>query len=204
MSTGRSYSRQRCPTTRHRWRSARSSEQHGFSESKAGTSANKRRDLKQSGTPSQILLPAKRCGSTRSFRRGLTIVATQKTRSQLTRCWMISASIGSQILQRRRLGYIGKTPRRDVQASRRGASSYRWPHQSSRGRFFVLQRNGLRLSGQTCFTGTSLTRVGTSPRSNSRSYLSRRCAKHSNHGELDRPVISKVLANSCTAPEAGA
>src|SRR6266404_4266728 len=188
MLTGPSYFRRSCPRTRHRRKSARLSEQLGFRESKADTSASKRRDLKQSATPSPTTLPAKRCGSTKNFRRGLTTAVTRKTPSQSMRCLMISVFTGSPILQRRRLGYTGKTPRVVVQASQLGASSCRWPHQSSRGRFFVPQRNGLRPSGRTCSTGTNLTRVGTSPLSSSRSYSSRRCATHSSHGgEDDRP-----------------
>src|SRR6266853_2982722 len=187
MLTGPSYFRRSCPRARHRRRNARSSERLGFKESKADISASTRRDLKQSATPSPTPLPVKRCGSTRNFRRGPTIAVTRKTPSQSTRCLTISAYIGSQILQRRLLGYTGKTPRVVVQASQLGASSCRWPHQSSRGRFFVRQRNGLRPSGQTCFTGTSLIRVGTLPLSNNRSYSPGRCATHSSHGEDDRP-----------------
>src|SRR5712671_84275 len=188
MSTGLSYFRQRRPRTRHRRRNARSSERLGFKEIKADISASRRRDLKQSATPSPTPLPVKRCGSTRNFRRGLTIAVIRKTPSQSTRCLTILVCIGSQILQRRLLGYTGKTPRVVVQASQLGASSCRWPHQSSRERFFVRQRNGLRPSGRTCSTGTNLTRVGTSPLSSSRSYSSRRCATHSSHGgEDDRP-----------------
>jgi epoxide hydrolase len=92
-----------------------------------------------------------------------------------------------------------KTPRVVVQASQLGASSCRWPHQSSRGRFFVRLRNGLRPSGRTCSTGTNLTRVGTSPLSSSRSYSSMRCATHSSHREDDRPRHLRIrdLAQSC-------
>src|SRR5258705_7169111 len=108
MLTGPSYFRRSCPRTRHRRKSARLSEQLGFRESKADTSASKRRDLKQSATPSPTLLSAKRCGSTRSFRRGLTIAVTRKTPSQSTRCLTISVYIGSQILQRHLRVYIGK------------------------------------------------------------------------------------------------
>src|SRR5580704_6794634 len=188
MLTGPSYFRRSCPRTRHRRRSARSSERLGFKESKADIFASTRRDLKQSATPSPTPPPVKRCGSTRNFRRGPTIAVTRKTPSQSTRCLTISAYIGSQILRRRLLGHTGKTPGVVVQASQLGASSCRWPHQSSRGRFFVRQRNGPRPSGRTCSTGTSLTRVGTSPLSSSRSYSSRRCAAHSSHGgEDDRP-----------------
>src|SRR6267142_2760631 len=187
MLTGPSYFRRSCPRTRHRRRSARSSERLGFKESKADISASTRRDLKQSATPSPTPLPVKRCGSTRNFRRGLTIAVTRKTPSQSTRCLTILVYIGSQILQRRLLGYTGKTPRVVVQASQLGASSCRWPRQSSRGRFFVRQRNGLRPSGRTCSTGANLTRVGTSPLSSSRSYSSRRRATHSSQGEDDRP-----------------
>src|SRR5882762_9043884 len=140
MLTGPSYFRRSCPRTRHRRRSARSSERLGFKESKADISASTRRDLKQSDTPSPTLLPAKRCGSTRSFRRGLTTAVTRKTLSRSMRCSTISVSIGSQIPQRRRPGYIGKIPSVVVQASPRGASSCRCPHQSSRGRFFVRQK----------------------------------------------------------------
>src|SRR5258708_35518844 len=185
MLTGPSYFRQSCPRTRHRRRSARSSERLGFRESKADTSANKRRDLKQSATPSQTPLPAKRCGSTRSFKRGLTIAATRKTPCQSMRCLTISVSIGSQILRRRLLVCTGKIPRVVVQASQLGASSCPWQRQSSHGRFFVHQRNGPRPSGQTCFTGTSLIGVDTLPLSNSRSYSPERCATHSSHGEDD-------------------
>src|SRR6267154_481066 len=188
MLTGPSYFRRSCPRTRHRRRSARSSERPGFKESKADISASRRRDLKQSATPSPTPLPVKRCGSTRNFRRGLTIAVIRKTPSQSTRCLTILVCIGSRILQRRLLGYTGKTPRVVVQASQLGASSCRWPHQSSRGRFFVRQRNGLRPSGRTCSTGTNLTGVGTSRLSSSRSYSSRRCATHSSPGgEDDRP-----------------
>src|SRR5258708_8928157 len=187
MLTGPSYFRRSCPRTRPRRRSARSREQLGFRESKADTSASRRRDLKQSATPSPILLPARRCGSTRSFRRGLTIVVTRKTPSQSMRCLTISVSIGSQILQRRRVVFTGKTPRVVVQASQLGASSCPWPHQYSRGRFFVRLRNGPRPSGRTCSTGTSSTRAGTLPLSNNRSYSSARCATHSGHREDDRP-----------------
>src|SRR5882672_9825161 len=196
MLTGPSYFRRSCPRTRHRRRSARSSERLGFKESKADTSASRRRDLKQSATPSPTPLPVKRCGSTRNFRRGLTIAVTRKTPSQSTRCLTILVYIGSQILQRRLLGYTGKTPRVVVQASQLGASSCRWPHQSSRGRFFVRQRNGLRPSGQICFTGTSLIRAGTLPLSNNRSYSPWRCATHSNHGEDNRPRAAPA-AGSC-------
>src|SRR5260370_39578930 len=115
MLTGPLCFRRSCPRTRHRRRSARSSEQLGFRESKADTSASKRPDLKQSATPSPILLPARRCGSTRSFRRGLTIVVTRKTPSQSTRCFAISGSIGSQILRRPRLHFTVETPQRVVQ-----------------------------------------------------------------------------------------
>src|SRR5258705_6506914 len=198
MLTGPSYFRRCCPRTRHRRRRARSSERLGFKESKADISASRRRDLKQSATPSPTPLPVKRCGSTRNFRRGLTIAVTRKTPSQSTRCLTILVYIGSQILQRRLLGYTGKTPRVIVQASQLGASNCRWPHQSSRGRFFVRQRNGLRPSGRTCSTGTNLTRVGTSPLSSSRSYSSRRCATHSSHGgEYDRLRDLKFL---CAGP----
>src|SRR6267142_812066 len=203
MSTGLSYFRRSCLRTRHRRRSARSSEQLGFRESKADTSASKRRDLKQSATPSPTLLPAKRCGSTRSFRRGLTIAVTRKTPSQSMRCLTISVSIGSQILQRRRLGYIGKIPRVVVQASHMGASSCRCPHQSSRARFFVRQRNGLRLSGRTCSTGTNLTRVGTLPLSNNRSYLPGRCATRSSHGEGDQRSVHREASRQGNGIRAG-
>ena len=115
---------------------------------------------------------------------------TRKTPSQSTRCLTISASIGSQILQRRLLGYTGKTPRVVVQASQLGASSCRWPHQSSRGRFFVRQRNGLRPSGRTCSTGTNLTRVGTLPLSNNRSYLPERCTAL-RHGEARKVCLHR-------------
>src|SRR6266403_333729 len=186
MLTGPSYFRRSCPRTRHRRRSARSSERLGFKESKADISASRRRDLKQSATPSPTPLPVKRCGSTRNFRRGLTIAVTRKTPSQSTRCLTILVYIGSQVLQRRLLEYTGKTPRVVVQASQLGASSCRWPRQSSRGRFFVRQRNGLRPSGRTCSTGTSLIRAGTLPPSNNRIYSWLRCATHSNHGEDDR------------------
>src|SRR6266850_473716 len=125
MLTGPSYFRRSCPRTRHRRRSARSSERLGFKESKADISASRRRDLKQSATPSPTPLPVKRCGYTRNFRRGLTIAVTRKTPSQSTRCLTISVYIGSQILQRRLLGYTGKTPRVVVQASQLGASSCR-------------------------------------------------------------------------------
>src|ERR1700737_533932 len=193
MLTGPSYFRRSSPRTRHLRRSARSSARLGFKESRADISASRRRDLKQSATPSPTPLPVKRCGSTRNFRRGPTIAVTRKTPSQSTRCLTILVYIGSQILQRRLLGYTGKTPRVVVQASQLGASSCRWPHQSSRGRFFVRQRNGLRLSGRTCSTGTNLTRVGTSPLSNNRSYSSRRCATHSSHGgEDDRPRHPRI------------
>src|SRR6185436_3746577 len=74
-------------------------------------SGSRRRDLKQSAMPSPTPLPVKRCGSTRNSRRGLTIAVTRKTPSQSTRCLTILAYIGSQILQRRLLGHIGKTPR---------------------------------------------------------------------------------------------
>src|SRR6267154_144548 len=199
MLTGPSYFLRSCPRTRHRRRSARSSERLGFKESKADISASTRRDLKQSATPSPTRLQVKRYGSTRNFRRGPTIAVTRKTPSRSTRCLTILAYIGSQILQRRPLGYTGKTPRAVVQASQLGASSCRWPHQSSRGKSFVRQRNGLRLSGRTCSTGTNLTRVGTSPRSSSRSYSSRRCATRSNHGEDDRPRHPRIrsLAQYC-------
>src|ERR1700730_6994356 len=195
MLTGPSYFRRSCPRTRQGRNNARSSERLGFKEIKADISASTRRDLKQSATPSPTPLPVKRCGSTRNFRRGPTIAVTRTTPSQSTRCLTILVYIGSQILQRRLLGYTGRTPRVVVQASQLGASSCRWPHQSSRGRFFVRQRNGLRLSGRTCSTGTNLTRVGTSPLSSSRSYSSRRCATHSSHGgEDDRP---HHLGNFC-------
>src|SRR6202035_3732356 len=199
MSTGPSYFRRRCPRTRQRRRNARSSERLGFKEIKADISASTRRDLKQSATPSPTPPPVKRCGSTRNFRRGLTIAVTRKTPSQSTRCLTILAYIGSQILQPRPLGYTGKTPGAVVRASPLGASSCRWPHQSSRGKSFVRQRNGLRLSGRTCSTGTNLTRVGTSPRSSSRSYSSRRCATHSSYGEDDRPCHLGIrdLAQYC-------
>src|ERR1700722_6745879 len=187
MSTGPSCFPRSRPRTRHRRRSARSSERLGFKESKADISASRRRDLKQSATPSPTPLPVKRCGSTRNFRRGLTTAVTRKTPSRWTRCLTTLVCIGSQILQRRLLGYTGKTPRVVVQASRLGASSCRWLQQSSRGRFFVRQRNGLKPSGRTCSTGTNLTRVGTSPLSSSQSCSSRRCATHSSHREDDRP-----------------
>src|SRR5882762_5265905 len=191
MLTGPSYFRRSCPRTRHRRRSARSSERLGFKESKADISASTRRDLKQSDTPSPTLLPAKRCGSTRSFRRGLTTAVTRKTLSRSMRCSTISVSIGSQIPQRRRPGYIGKIPSVVVQASPRGASSCRCPHQSSRGRFFVRQRNGPRFSGRTCSTGTSLIRAGTLPLSNNRSYLLGRCATRSSHGEDNQRSVHR-------------
>jgi epoxide hydrolase len=75
--------------------------------------------------------------------------------------------------------------------SQLGASSCPWPRQSSRGRFFVRQGNGLRPSGRTCFTGTSLIRAGTLLLSNNRSNLPRRCAKHSSHGEDDLSASSR-------------
>src|SRR5260370_9117595 len=131
MLTGPSYFRRSCPRTRHRRRSARSRERLGFKESKADISASRRRDLKQSATPSPSPLPVKRCGSTRNFRRGLTIAVTRKTPSQSTRFLPILVYIGSQILQRRLLGYTGKTPRAVLQASQLGASSSRDPHHPS-------------------------------------------------------------------------
>src|SRR5215831_4329946 len=194
MSTGPSYFRPSCPRTPHRRRSARSSEQLGFKESKAGISASMRRDLKQSATPSPILLLAKRFGLTRSFRRGLTIAATPKTRSHLMQCLTISVYIGLQILPRRLLVCTGKTPRVVVQASQLGASSCRWLHQSSLGRFFVPQKSGLGPSGRTCSIGTSLIRADTLPLSNNRSYSPGRCATRSSHGEDDRPRHFKINA----------
>src|ERR1700732_5055775 len=129
MSTGPSYFRRRCPRTRQRRRNARSSERLGFKEIKADISASRRRDLKQSATPSPTPLPVKRCGSTRNFKRGLTIAVTPKTRSQSTQRLTILVYIVSQTQQHRLLGYTGKTPRVVVQASQLGASSCRWLHQ---------------------------------------------------------------------------
>src|SRR6185369_17349717 len=109
-------------------------------------------------------------------------------------CLTISVYIGSQILPRRLLVYTGKTPRVVVQASRPGTSSCQWLHQSSRGRFFVPQKNGLRPSGRTSSTGTSLIGAGTLPLSNNRSYSPAKCATRSSHGGGDRPRHLEISA----------
>ena len=108
-----------------------------------------------------------------SFTVGLTTTALLKTRCRGIRCWTTFHSTGSQTPRHRRHGSTGRTKAPHFQEA---SSPCLWPQPSFRERYIVLQTAGPSRPIRISFTGTRLSTAAISPRSNSRTFLSRKCA----------------------------
>ena len=137
------------------------------------TSANKRLGRKRSDMRCRIRQRARLCGFTKSFTVGLTTTALPKTRCRGIKCSTTFHSTGSQTPRHRQHGSTGRIRAAHFQEA---SSLCLWPQPSSRERYIVLQGAGPSRPIRISFTGTRLSTAAISPRSNSRTFLSRKCA----------------------------
>src|SRR5260221_11258412 len=158
---------------------------------RAAISASRRLGRKRSAIRLRIRRRVKRCGSTRSSKRGPTITAIPRTPWVPTRCSMTSASIGSRTLPLRLLASTGRIPAPARQGSPKGGSSCRWRRRFSRTRYSGRRKPGPRRSGRTCSIGMSSTKVGISPRSSNRRSSPKRCERPSGHSRSNAPMSNQ-------------
>src|SRR6266849_1297532 len=115
---------------------------------------------------------ARRCGSTKNFTVGLTTMALLKTRCRGIKCSTTFHSTGSQTPRHRQHGSTGRIRAAHFQEASSACLS-RQP--SYRERYTALQRAGPSRPIRISFTGMRLSTAAISPRSSSRTFLSKKC-----------------------------